>query len=78
MEEERKQLSATDAQERLTVIKHKIAFLHDAITPASPDKESLLDIDYCAAEGLGSILRDIETELQEITDAKIVTGVANG
>lgn len=77
MAEEKKQIKATDVQDRLGVIGLKIAFLHDAIVPVGADDETPLGVNNEAAQGLGFILRDIENVLAEITDAQIVTAVSH-
>jgi len=68
MEKERKQITVSDMQDRLTTIGHKAAFLHDMTMPIA-DQE--LHLSYDGSEGLSAILGEIAAELKEIGNGEI-------
>jgi hypothetical protein len=71
-EQERKQIKVVDMQDRLAVIRHKVAFLRDGVMPTGGKEDYHALLTFDSAEGLTAILGEIADELKEIGDAEII------
>jgi hypothetical protein len=70
--QDRKQIKVTDMQDRLSIIRHKAAFLHEAVMPIGGREHYHAQFTYEGSEGLSAILGEIADELAEIGDAEII------
>lgn len=75
-QEEKKQMDVIDVQDKLWPIRSKDAFLESIMLPQGAEEP--LKLSQNERIGLGLILGDIHARIEEITDAEIVSGVANG
>jgi hypothetical protein len=70
MAEEKKQMKSSDMENRLNVVRDKVAFLRRAIQPDGADEG--FSMTHEEAEGLGWILDEFTGELRDMSEAEII------